>query len=556
MYSSMMTSSKCGTSLSVGEDIMRYTAVSSTSRTVSFEDSTGTAVACGSEYTAGATYTAQLSSTSNQYVIEISGGTFDSGSCSGARVTSNGERLTAPTDGGDLFGWAGWSSSYSVAVSISDTCTLVAPTTTPAPTMPAPTPCPLSVSVSVSGWDPCSVTPAPTIVPWTYVGCFADSESRDLSYSTWWSGDLTIRLCYDACVDAGYSVFGMQNGNECYCDDDYGGQGASSECTMACSGSDAEICGGGWANSVFILSTVTSPPTTTPAPKTPAPTPCRRSGGFACSMTPAPTIVPWIYVGCFADSGSRDLSYYAGSNGDLTVRQCYDACVDAGYSVFGMQYGSECYCDDDYGGQGASSECTMACSGNDAEICGGNFANSVFILSTAEPSVSSPPTATPQPTPVSAPPSSTPTYRGKIDVCDRFKWRTCASDADCAYETWEYGDYLSGVGIADWEDVSFDSYGTYECVVPPIDGCNVSRCVPMLVSAFSCANETDCFDGDACNDIDDATGRGVCGACAATPGYAEGACHQPFTTGNDDGVPSFSEGESGCAGDHCLHVCA
>ena len=168
MYATKMTSTDCGLSLSAGETIMYNTAVSSTSRTVFFEDSTGTAVACGSEYTAGATYTAQLSSTSNEYVIEISGGTFDSGSCSAARVTSNGESLTAPTDGSDLVGWAGWSSGSSVAVKITDTCTLVAPTTTPAPVTPVipdepsalPTPTPTRIPEEPSALP----VPVPTAV--------------------------------------------------------------------------------------------------------------------------------------------------------------------------------------------------------------------------------------------------------------------------------------------------------------------------------------------------------------------------------------------------------
>ena len=109
-YASRMTGSSCGMSLSAGTAIMGVNAAASTSRTVSFFDSDGATVACGGEYTAGATYTVQLSATSSQYVFEVSGGTFDSGSCSSARVTSNGASLTAPTDGSDLAVWAGWAS--------------------------------------------------------------------------------------------------------------------------------------------------------------------------------------------------------------------------------------------------------------------------------------------------------------------------------------------------------------------------------------------------------------------------------------------------------------
>ena len=85
-----------------------------------------------------------------------------SGSCSGARVTSNGARLTAPTDGSDLVSWAGWSSGTSQAVRISDTCTLIAPATTPAPATPSPTP----PSPTPKATEPSALpTPAPTRIP-------------------------------------------------------------------------------------------------------------------------------------------------------------------------------------------------------------------------------------------------------------------------------------------------------------------------------------------------------------------------------------------------------
>ena len=77
MYATKLTTSDCGLALSVGETIMYSTAVSSTARTVYFEDSTGSAVSCGGAYTAGETYTAQISSTNDQFVLEVSGGTFN-----------------------------------------------------------------------------------------------------------------------------------------------------------------------------------------------------------------------------------------------------------------------------------------------------------------------------------------------------------------------------------------------------------------------------------------------------------------------------------------------
>ena len=134
--SSMCTSSK---SLTAGTTIMGASATSSSSRTVYFQRS-GSTLTCGSDtYTSGETLTAVISSTSNQYVLEVSGGSFSSGCDSAdARVTSNSQNVVAPTDGSDLVLWAGWASGYGT-VSISSTCTLSAAAATPT-SLPIPAP--------------------------------------------------------------------------------------------------------------------------------------------------------------------------------------------------------------------------------------------------------------------------------------------------------------------------------------------------------------------------------------------------------------------------------
>ena len=91
-------------------------------------------------------YSAWISSTRDQWVLELSGGgAFADGSCSSRRVAGgvrvgNGASLTAPSSGStDLVLWAGSSSGYSQAVAITESCTLLAPNT-PMPTAsPAPT---------------------------------------------------------------------------------------------------------------------------------------------------------------------------------------------------------------------------------------------------------------------------------------------------------------------------------------------------------------------------------------------------------------------------------
>ena len=147
-FASYMCGSHCTTPMSEGTTIMCCAAASSSDRTVTFRDSAGATVACGGEYVPGATYTAHVSSTEHDYVLELSGGSFASGTaCTdglGAAISrvckEDGATLTAPTDGSDLVLKAGWASGYDSGVSISDACTLTGmSSTSPAPS-PAPTP--------------------------------------------------------------------------------------------------------------------------------------------------------------------------------------------------------------------------------------------------------------------------------------------------------------------------------------------------------------------------------------------------------------------------------
>ena len=79
----------CSDELEVGSLLMNGQAQQG-GRTLSFvRQSTGSAVECGGTYVPGEAYIATLSSTSGQYILEVTGATFDSGSeCSGTRFRS------------------------------------------------------------------------------------------------------------------------------------------------------------------------------------------------------------------------------------------------------------------------------------------------------------------------------------------------------------------------------------------------------------------------------------------------------------------------------------
>lgn len=56
----------------------------------------------------------------------------------------------------------------------------------------------------------------------------------------------------------------------------------------------------------------------------------------------------------------------------MTHQVCEIACERAGYQISGVEFKSECYCDNSINGAVASSGCDMTCAGNSNQICGGS----------------------------------------------------------------------------------------------------------------------------------------------------------------------------------------
>ena len=151
----------CGDALEAGNVWMGASTVDSSDRAASFTKD-GTAVACGSTYEAGASYAVTLSSTSGQILFSLAGSAFESGTCDGARTSSNNAALTAPGDGADMVLVGAWATSYGT-VYITDACTLVAPPPNPTPRpTPRPTLTPTATPVPAPTPTP---TPTPTLTP-------------------------------------------------------------------------------------------------------------------------------------------------------------------------------------------------------------------------------------------------------------------------------------------------------------------------------------------------------------------------------------------------------
>lgn len=98
----------------------------------------------------------------------------------------------------------------------------------------------------------------------------------------------------------------------------------------------------------------------------------------------------WAYLGCANETNPRALSGASyTSTTAMTIESCQSFCSSStnNYGLAGLEYGGECYC-----GNGLQSYsaigykgCTMACTGNKTELCGGASRLSLYNLTTYVP---------------------------------------------------------------------------------------------------------------------------------------------------------------------------
>ncbi|KAH8892639.1 galactose oxidase [Thozetella sp. PMI_491] len=220
----------------------------------------------------------------------------------------------------------------------------------------------LVCSALVSASLAAEITRRATVIPtdlggaWAYQGCWTDvGRTLDAAGYTNNTG-MTVESCVAFCGVRGYQYAGVEYYQECYCGSSLK-TGAvnttASSCNAPCTGNSSEACGGSGVLSLYYSSAPVGPQTN-------------------------PGVGGWDYVGCISEGTTgRALTYavpgatIAGSA--MTVALCVAACQQAGYILAGVEYASQCYCDNAIknGGALASSGCTMVCNGNSSEICGG-----------------------------------------------------------------------------------------------------------------------------------------------------------------------------------------
>ncbi|KAK3075865.1 hypothetical protein LTR53_000438 [Teratosphaeriaceae sp. CCFEE 6253] len=235
---------------------------------------------------------------------------------------------------------------------------------------------------------------------WYDVGCWNDTVgSRSLRYQQYGIASVNVQTCTAACKKAGYSLAGVEYGSECYCDkapQNYGGPAVDGSvgCNMPCQGRPDQVCGGPGRLNVYQFNATVLPATaTTSSAAGEATTP--PAGGDGGGTTPSPTpsssvnssaIAPFAYQGCYTEgNGGRAILYQQPDYQSMTVESCIAECSSLGYTIAGMEYSAQCFCDNyirNTPTQVDDSQCDMACAGNQGEFCGAGDILSVYANGT------------------------------------------------------------------------------------------------------------------------------------------------------------------------------
>ena len=184
-----------------------------------------------------------------------------------------------------------------------------------------------------------------------------------------------------------------------------------SDCSFICPGSQYEYCGAGNRLDMYqynpTIPTVSSAAVSVSSTSTQSGSisvgsistvSTSTSSSSSSSPSPLGTGFPagWSYQGCYVDGlNGRILNHQQPDNAQNTLQVCVQACATAGYTIAGIEYGVECYCDNAIYNGGAPSanqnDCNFVCPGNTLEDCGAG--NRMSLYSIGAPQAYQPPIA-------------------------------------------------------------------------------------------------------------------------------------------------------------------
>ncbi|KAK6220804.1 hypothetical protein LQW54_001722 [Pestalotiopsis sp. IQ-011] len=171
---------------------------------------------------------------------------------------------------------------------------------------------------------------------------------------------MTSQSCISYCSSKELPFAGTEYYGECYCGTTVAASTtkvADSDCNTACFGDNTQPCGGGNRLTLFHNPGIQGP-------------------------NPNTGIQNWPYIGCFTEgTNGRALGYKANLAADqVNGANCTASCKGAGFVLAGTEYSGECYCGNAIANNAslAIDGCTMLCSANKTEICGGANRLSIY----------------------------------------------------------------------------------------------------------------------------------------------------------------------------------
>lgn len=285
---------------------------------------------------------------------------------------------------------AGWDSvielpSWNGNGSVSCTCASGAAAQNPAPCSST------SYYILSNSTQPIATSPinaaAVPLAGWTDTGmCMTEVSGRALPAALYRNGTNTPAMCTAFCASQGYSIAGVENGNECWCDSQLRNgamlNSTSTACTKSCSGSSKIRCGGPNALHIYVNATATQ----------------TLNANLQYQYAPASLPAGWqiAQTACIAEpSIGRALAGAMFRNvTGMTVPMCLSFCGQMGYQFAGLEFGQECWCSDalENGASlsSSSSACTTQCAGDSTTVCGGVSALNLYQNPTLSWSTSRP----------------------------------------------------------------------------------------------------------------------------------------------------------------------
>lgn len=139
---------------------------------------------------------------------------------------------------------------------------------------------------------------------------------------------------------------------------------------------NSNIWGARMKNMTYPATTSIAAASTTASPSaTAAPANLANYTYLGCAIEP-------YYYGYTSSNGGRALAAKKTTSSNMTLEMCATNC--AGYTYFGTEYSTECYCDNAVGNNtsidSTGKSCNMACGGNSTQMCGGSARLNLYEL--------------------------------------------------------------------------------------------------------------------------------------------------------------------------------